>query len=57
VRLREADGARLVPSRRKTAPSNAAVTCRHKSWSHASRYRTRYVRLRTHCRTGTCGMT
>jgi phage protein Gp37/Gp68 len=31
------------------------TTVRHKSWSHASRYRSWYARLNTHCRNGTQG--
>jgi hypothetical protein len=43
--------------RRKTARRNTPATRRHRSWSHARRYRSRCGRLKTHCRTATSGMT
>ncbi len=45
------DPARDGPEHRRRA------TARHRSWSHASRYRSRCGSVSTHCRTGTRGKT
>src|SRR5687768_6087018 len=40
-----------------TARTKAPETVRHSAWSHASTYRRRCGRLKTHCRTGAIGNT